>query len=134
MLNHFICMGRLVRDPELRYTAQRVPVGSCRVAVNRPGSDKADFFDIVAWRHNGEFLSKYFAKGQQIVVEGRLQVNEWTGDGGQRRSSVEIVAENLYFAGGKLGARNGEAAEPDVAAQNGFRALPDYEDDGELPY
>ena len=60
MLNHIVCMGRLVREPELRYTKDKVPVGSCRIAVNRPGSDKADFFDVVAWRHSGEFLTKHF--------------------------------------------------------------------------
>lgn len=133
MVNFFICMGRLTRDPELRYTAQRVPVASCRVAVNRPGSDKADFFDLVAWRHNGEFLAKHFVKGQQIVVVGRLQVKEWTGDGGQRRTSVEITAENLYFAGGKTEKPEKSVAEA-MEQAGAFREIPDYEDDGELPY
>lgn len=133
MLNHFVCMGRLTRDPELRYTAQRVPVATCRVAVNRPGSDKADFFDLTAWRHNGEFLAKHFVKGQQIAVEGRLQVKEWTGDGGQRRTSVEIVAENLYFAGGKT-EKPEKSLDEAMDQASAFREIPGYEDDGELPY
>lgn len=133
MLNRFVCMGRLTRDPELRYTADRVPLGKCRIAVNRTGGEKADFFDLIAWRGTGEFLNKYFTKGQQIVVEGRVQVSEWTGEGGQRRMSVEILAENLYFAGGKV-----EKTEKPMAAAaeeaGAFREIPDYEEDGELPF
>ena len=133
MLNHFICMGRLTREPELRYTASRVPVASCRIAVNRPGSDKADFFDLAAWRSTGEFLAKYFHKGQPIVVVGRIQTNEWTGDGGHRRSSTEIVAESLYFAGGK--SENQEKSMDAAMEQaSAFQEIPEYEDDGELPY
>lgn len=133
MLNHFICMGRLTRDPELRYTAQQVPVGSCRIAVDRPGGEKADFFDLVAWRGLAEILTKYCVKGQQIVVVGRMQIKEWTGDGGQRRTSVEIVADNLYFAGGKT-EKPEKSVEEAMDQASAFREIPDYEDDGELPY
>ena len=131
MLNHIVCMGRLVREPELRYTKDKVPVGSCRIAVNRPGSDKADFFDVVAWRHSGEFLTKHFVKGQQIVVAGRLQINEWTADGGQRRMAVEIVADSLYFAGGKP-ERQEVGLEAAQEQNSAFEEL--QEDDGELPF
>lgn len=133
MLNHFVCMGRLTRDPELRYTADRVPMGKCRIAVNRQGSDKADFFDLLAWRGTGEILAKHCVKGQQIVVVGRVQINEWTGDGGQRRSGTEIVAENIYFVGGKSERRE-QPVEESKEQEGAFRELPGCKDDGELPF
>ena len=88
MLNHIVIMGRLVRDPELRRTGSGVAVASFRVAVDRDfapkdGSErKADFIDCVAWRQTGEFISKYFTKGRMIVVDGRLEMRDWTDKDG----------------------------------------------------
>ena len=138
MLNHIVLMGRLVRDPELRRPRNDVPVASCRMAVNRPGSGKADFIDVEAWRSTAEFLMKYFEKGQQLVVSGRLRIEEWTGDGGQKRYSAKVVAENLYFAGGRAGSREraDESTEASMAApaaqQGAFQELDG--EDGELPF
>ena len=100
-------MGRLTRDPELRYTQSQVPVASFRVAVDRDygGRDGAerqtDFIDCVAWRHTGEFVSKYFTKGSMAVVSGRLQMRDWTDRDGNKRTSAEIVADNVYFGESK---------------------------------
>ena len=92
MLNHIVVMGRLTRDPELRYTQSQLPVVSFTVAVDRDfggrdgGEKQTDFIDCVAWRHTAEFVSKYFAKGSMAVVSGRLQIRDWTDrEGGKRR-------------------------------------------------
>lgn len=103
MLNHITLMGRLVRDPELRYTQSQTPVASFRIAVDRDysgrdgGERQADFIDIVAWRQTAEFVSKYFQKGRMIVVSGRLQMRDWTDRDNNKRTSAEVVADNVYF-------------------------------------
>ena len=102
MLNHIVLMGRLTRDPDLRYTQSQIPVASFRIAVDRDygraGEEKqTDFIDIVAWRQTGEFVSKYFHKGSMIVVSGRLQMRDWQDKDGNRRTSAEVVADNVYF-------------------------------------
>ena len=103
MLNHITIMGRLTRDPELRRTGSGVAVASFRVAVDRDfqpkdgGERKADFIDCVAWRQTGEFISKYFAKGRMIVVDGRLEMRDWTDKEGNKRTTAEIVVANAYF-------------------------------------
>ena len=107
MLNHIVLMGRLVRDPELRRTQSGNAVASFRLAVDRDyanqqtGEREADFIDIVAWRSTGEFVSKYFSKGRMAVVAGRLQMRNWTDNNGQKRTSAEVVAENVYFGESK---------------------------------
>ena len=103
MLNKIFIMGRLARDPELRHTQAGVPVASFRLAVDRDFKDKAtgerqtDWIDVVAWRQTGEFVSRYFAKGRMAVVEGRLQMRDWTDKDGNKRTSAEVVADNVYF-------------------------------------
>lgn len=103
MLNHIVIMGRLVRDPEMRYTQNQVPVTSFRVAVDRDytsrdnGDRQTDFIDCVAWRNTGEFVNKYFTKGSMIIVSGRLQIREWTDRDNNKRYTAEIVAENVHF-------------------------------------
>lgn len=107
MLNQIILMGRLTRDPELRRTGSGLAVASFSVAVERDfpnketGQKEVDFINCVAWRHTGEFVSKYFTKGSMIVVSGRLQMRNWTDDNGNKRVSAEVVAENVYFGGSK---------------------------------
>ena len=107
MLNHITIMGRLVRDPELRRTGSGVAVASFRVAVDRDymskdgGERKADFIDCVAWRQTGEFISKYFTKGRMIVVDGRLEMRDWTDKDGNKRTSAEINVANAYFGDSK---------------------------------
>ena len=113
MLNHITLMGRLVRDPELRRTGSGVAVASFRIAVDRDyspkdgGERKADFIDCVAWRQTGEFISKYFTKGRMIVVDGRLEMRDWTDKDGNKRTSAEIVVANAYFGDSKRDSDNG---------------------------
>lgn len=95
-----------MRDPELRRTASGIAVASFAVAVDRdlPESDgtrKADFFDCVAWREKGEFVSKYFKKGSFVIVKGRQQSRDWTDKQGNKRKSWELIADNVYFGGNK---------------------------------
>ena len=106
MLNRFIGSGRLTRDPELRYTQNQIPVVSFSIAIDDDyksgdGEKKTQFVDICAWRHTAEFVSKWFGKGDQIIVDGRLQLRDWTDRDNNKRRSAEIVAENVYFAGSK---------------------------------
>lgn len=113
MLNHIVIMGRLTRDPELRRTGTGVAVASFRVAVDRDfvskdgGERKADFIDCVAWRQTGEFISKYFTKGRMIIVDGRLEMRDWTDKDGNKRTSAEIVVANAYFGDSK---RDGDSS------------------------
>ena len=96
MLNHIVVMGRLVRDPELRYTQTGVPVARFTVACDQDFKNKntgerdTDFIDCVAWRNTGEFVSRYFSKGRMAVVEGRLEVKDWTDKECQRRCDFVI--------------------------------------------
>ncbi len=114
MLNHIVLMGRLTKDPELRYTGSNVPVASFRLAVDRDfgnretGEKQADFIDIVAWRQTAEFVSKYFAKGRMAVVSGRLQMRNWEDRDGNKRTSYEVVADNVYFGDSKSSRDDGE--------------------------
>lgn len=125
MLNHIVIMGRLTRDPELRYTQSQIPVASFSVAVDRDrapqGADReTDFIDCVAWRHTAEFVSKYFAKGSMAVVSGRLQMRDWTDRDGNKRRSAEIVADNVYF--GETKRKDG--GQPSAAPQSPQQSAP----------
>ena len=103
MLTHITIMGRLTRDPELRYTQSQTPVASFTLAVDRDfgsrdgGEKQTDFIDCVAWRSTAEFVSKYFQKGSMAVVSGRLQIRDWTDREGGKRRSAEVVVDNIYF-------------------------------------
>lgn len=103
MLNKIFLMGRLVADPELRSTSAGIAVCSFRIAVDRDfsgrnGAEKqTDFIDIVAWRQTAEFVSRYFAKGRMIVVQGSLQSRKWQDKEGNNRVSWEVQASNVWF-------------------------------------
>lgn len=131
MLNHIVIMGRLTRDPELRQTGSGVSFANFSVAVDRDfskGEEKeTDFIDCVAWRHTGEFVSKYFTRGSLIVVSGRLQVRSYTDKDGNNRRAAEIVADNCYFGGSK---NAGAATPPSPAGDYAEISEPD----GELPF
>ena len=111
-MNKVILMGRLTRDPETRYTqTNNTVVANFSLAVNRRfaaqgGERQADFVNIVAWSKTGEFVSKYFKKGQQVSIVGRIQTRTWDDDNGQKHYVTEVVAEEAYFADSK---RDGEA-------------------------
>ena len=149
MLNKIILMGRLTRDPELRRTNSGTAVTSFSLAVDRDfksqsGEKETDFIDIVAWRSTAEFVSKYFTKGRMAVVEGRLQIRDWTDKDGGKRRSAEVVADNVYFGDSKRdsgGDNSGYTSAPaySSAAPSNFSAGgSDFaeigEDDGELPF
>jgi len=100
MLNRIVLIGRLTRDPELRYTPQGTAVTSFRLAVDRQfssrdGERQTDFIDIVCWRNSAEFAANYLTKGRLVAVEGRLQIREWVAQDGTNRRSAEVVADNL---------------------------------------
>lgn len=106
MLNKIFIMGRLTRDPELRRTQNGTAVTSFTLAVDRDfknadGKKDTDFIDVVAWRTTAEFVSKYFSKGRMAVVEGRLQLRDWTDKDGNKRRNAEVLADNIYFGGAK---------------------------------
>lgn len=107
MLNHITIMGRLTRDPELRYTQSQTPVASFTLAVDRDfasrdgGERQTDFIDCVAWRQTAEFVNKYFTKGSMAVVAGRLQIRDWNDRDGNKRKSAEVVVDNIYFGESK---------------------------------
>lgn len=106
MLNVVAIMGRLVADPELRTTPAGHSVCSFRIACDRSyvqqGQERqADFIDIVAWRQQADFVSRYFQKGSMIAVEGSLQTRNYQDKNGNNRTAVEVVANNISFAGAK---------------------------------
>lgn len=106
-MNKVILMGRLTRDPEVRYTQNtNLTVANFSIAVNRrfaKGNDevKADFFNVIAWNKTGEFVGKYFKKGQQVIVSGRLQNRNWTDQQGVKHYATDVIAEEVEFADSK---------------------------------
>lgn len=122
MLNQIVLMGRLVRDPELRYTQNQTPITRFRIAVDRDfsardgGEKQTDFFDVVTFNKSAEFVSKFFTKGSLTIVTGRLQLNEWTDRDNNKRLTAEVVADRVMFGESKRsreenggGARGGDA-------------------------
>lgn len=110
--NRVILMGRLTRDPELKTTPSGVSVCTFSIAVDRrfqtKGEEKkADFFNIVAWRQTGEFVSHYFKKGNMILVEGELQTRQYTNKDGINVNVTEIVADQVCFTGSKTESGSG---------------------------
>ena len=125
MLNTISIIGRLTRDPELRYTQSEKAVATLCVACERDFADKtgkrpADFIDCVAWTATGEFIANHFKKGDMIAATGRLQKRSWEDKEGNKRTAAEVIVERAYFCGGKAKDESG-----------GFTELPD---DGELPF
>lgn len=123
-------MGRLTRDPELRRTGSGTAVTSFSLACDRDfksqsGDKETDFIEVVAWKNTAEFVSKYFSKGRMAVVEGRLQIRDWTDKDGGKRRAAEVVADNVYFADSK----RSESNENQI---NDF--VPVIDDDGDIPF
>ena len=130
-MNKVILMGRLTKDPETRYTqTTNIQVTSFTLAVNRrfvkDGEERqADFINIVAWNKTAEFVSKYFKKGQQVGVIGRLQVRNWEDEQGQKHYVTEVIAEEVYFADTKKEESTSASTE-----ENQFEIT----DDDDLPF
>lgn len=136
MLNKIFLMGRLTRDPELRRTGGGTAVTSFSLAVDRDfkgqnGEKETDFIDCVAWRNTAEFVSKYFTKGRMAVVEGRLQIRDWTDRDGTKRRSAEVIADNVYFGDSK--SDGGQKTAPAYAPEQPVFAEI-KEEDGDLPF
>ena len=150
MLNRIVLMGRLTRDPELRRTQSGTAVTSFSIACDRDfksqsGEKESDFIDFVAWRGTAEFVSKYFAKGRMAIVEGRLQIRDWTDNNGGKRRSAEVIADNIYFGDSKRDSAPGDYGAPPAYGAPVGRGTPapmesrsDFaeigEEDGELPF
>ena len=140
MLNKIVIMGRLTRDPELRYTASNTPVASFSLAVDRDfkskegGEKETDFIDCVAWRQTGEFAAKYFQKGSMAAVSGRLQLRDWTDKEGNKRRSAEVVADNIYFCGKKENSVGGEQVHSESDIRSALAIPGEPINDGELPF
>ena len=144
MLNHITIMGRLTRDPELRRTGTGVAVTSFTLAVDRDFADKqsgekeTDFIDCVAWKNTAEFVAKHFTKGRMAVVSGRLQIRRWNDKDNNKRSTAEVVADNVYFGDSKPA----ESAMPSASfvppASNFMPPASDFvmlnDDDAQLPF
>ena len=141
MLNKIIIMGRLTIDPELRRTGSGTAVTSFSMACDRDfksqsGDKETDFIEVVAWKNTAEFVSKYFSKGRMAVVEGRLQIRDWTDKAGHKRTTAEVVADNVYFADSKRSESNDNQKENFNALSGRVSDdfVPASEEDGELPF
>lgn len=134
MLNKIVIMGRMTRDPELRHTQGGVAVATFTLAVDRDFKDRdtgeraTDFIDVVVWRQTAEFVSRNFAKGSMAVVEGRLQIRNWTDKDGNKRRNAELAADNIYFGDSK------RVSHDDKAGQDYSMDDADVPDDGNLPF
>lgn len=110
MFNRIILMGRLTKDPELKNTQSGIPMCRFSIAVDRAyskGQEKqTDFFDITAWRQTAEFVSKYFSKGRVILVEGKLQNNNYTDQNGVKHYQNVVIADSVAFCGDKAQSSN----------------------------
>ena len=152
-MNKVILMGRLTKDPEIRYTGTGEPIAIARytIAVNRPykkdGQAQADFINVVSYRKAAEFIEKYFKKGQMIAIVGRLQVRSWADSEGKRHWSTEVITDEIHFAGGKNenGSATQEAAAQQTApaapqsvvyptADSGFYPVDESIEDDDLPF
>lgn len=142
MLNKIFLQGRLVSDPEMKVTQNGVAVASFRLAVERDYKDKqtgekqVDFINVVAWRHTGEFVARYFSKGRLALVDGRLQIRDYIDKDGNKRTIAEVVADTVYFGDSKAstgGDTSNSYQEPQTPEQGDpFEVL--HDEDGALPF
>ena len=131
MLNKVFLQGRLTADPERRTTSSDMSVVSFSLAVDKPyakqgESRQADFFNLIAWRGTAEIITKYFKKGQMMLVDGLLQNNSYTDKNGQKRTSTQVVVENVHF----VETKNQMAATPKKSDEY----VPVGEEDEDLPF
>ncbi len=110
-MNKVFLIGRLTRDPELRYTGSNTAVASFSLAVNRNftnanGEREADFINIVVWRKQAENVKNYLSQGSQVAIDGRIQTRSYDDQNGQRRYVTEVVADNVEFLGSKGSSNN----------------------------
>ena len=140
MLNQIFIMGRLARDPEVRHTQSGVTVCSFTLAVDRDikdkqtGERKTDWIPVTAWRGTADLISRYLHKGDSVVVVGRLEIQEWTDRQGNKRTTPNVSAENVYFTGGRRHetAQSYQQQEHEDQQEQNFEELND--DQTELPF
>lgn len=120
-LNKVMIIGRLGRDPEMRYTPSGRPVTTFSVATSRSWNTadgerrtETEWFNVVAWSSLAEICNQYLVKGQQVYIEGRLQTRQWEDDQGKRHSSVEIVANEMIILGPRRSGSNAEDEEENI--------------------
>lgn len=139
-MNKVILMGRLTKDPEVRYTQSGEPMAIARysLAVNKrfkkQGEADADFIPCVAFGKQGEFAEKYLAKGRQIAVVGRLQVRNWEDNEGKKRTTTEVVVEEHYFAESKSDKSDKPQSKKQDSDTEGFYPIDDSVEDEDLPF
>ena len=144
MINRVVLVGRLTRDPELKYTTNGIANLRFSIAVNRTftsqnGERQADFINCVAFGRQGEFAEKYFRKGIKIAITGRIQTGSYTNKDGQRVYTTDVVVEEQEFAESKSASESNagfapaERPAPSSAAGDGFMNIPDGIDE-ELPF
>lgn len=138
MINKVILMGRLTKDPELRYTNNKTPVCSFTIAVNNGYGEKqqTDFINCVAWNKTAEFVTKYFAKGKMIIVIGRITTRSWETQDGKRAYATEVIANEVNFGESKT---SPQLNTPQTAAQPPMQDddddfTPLDEEDDDLPF
>ena len=143
MINSVVIMGRLTFDPELRTTPNGISVVRFQVACDRSfqrsGEErKADFIDVTAWRQTAEFVSRYFRKGSMIAIEGSIKTDNFTDKDGNKRKTVQVVANNVSFCGSKAESGTSNPAFSQPAASYASADNSDFEeiidDDDDLPF
>ena len=127
-MNHITLIGRLTKDPDLRYTKDGKPVCNFTLAVNRPfAKDEADFINCVVWWKGAENVAKYVSKGRQLAVEGRLQIRSYDGNDGKRKYVTEVVCERTEFLGSNDGGQKKQTKQQDFGTEVSFS-------DDDLPF
>lgn len=139
MLNVIAIMGRLSRDPELRQTTTGKNVASFTIACSRGrkdanGKDLVDWIPVVAWEHTAEFVCKYFEKGSLIAIDGRLQSRTYKDRDGNNRTAIEIVANNVNFAGSKSTGGGSNSVPAGGSRNEPTVQYDEIEDEGDLPF
>lgn len=150
MLNTVVLIGRLTKDPELRYTSSGKAVATLRLAVDRgttnpQGEKETDFIDVVVWERQAETVANYLQKGRLIAVQGRLQIRQYETQEGQKREKAEVVASQVRFldrgqdsAGGQggnySGHQGGQGAQQPRREAPGMGSEPNFHDDDDVPF
>ena len=138
-INRVILTGNLTRDPELRSLPSGTAVCNMRLAVNtrrKEGDawvDKPNYFDVTVWGKQGENAAEYLAKGRPVAIDGRLQWREWTDKQGNKRQSIDIVADSVQYLGGRDG-QGGERAASDLPADGDFAGALPVGGDDDIPF
>lgn len=135
-MNNVILKGRLVADPELRQTQSNISVVSFKIAVDKyvkDGEKQADFIECNAWRATAEFISKYFTKGQEILIRGQLHNKQWTDKDGTKHYTYEVTADNAEFCGNKASVQTQQSGNG-VPADFNPNEFEEIISDGEVPF